>query len=72
MKSNILYVNYKDEAERSRLTEEYVSMGYYVTVVGDRIKVNSIHPKKKKDDKKGDKDERKVSRMPKRERSDRQ
>lgn len=63
MNKNIRYVTYKNEAERSRLIEEYASYGYYVTENGGRIVVNSKWPKKvdkkkgrpaKKFDKRGD------------------
>jgi hypothetical protein len=43
---NIRYVDYKNEAERSRLIEEYSMYGYYVTEADGRIVVNSKWPKK--------------------------
>lgn len=60
MNKNIRYINYKDEAERSRLIEEYQMYGYYVTESNGRILVNSKWPKKV--EKKGRDNKRKFSR----------
>ena len=48
MNKNIRYVNYKDEAERSRLITEYEMYGYYVKDENGRLIVNSKWPKKPK------------------------
>jgi hypothetical protein len=47
MNKNIRYVTFKTDAQRDALIEDYRIIGYYVTVEGDRIKVNSKHPVKK-------------------------
>lgn len=44
--SNILYVDFKNEAERSRLVEEYEMYGYHVSMEAGRIRVSSKHPAK--------------------------
>jgi hypothetical protein len=45
-KSNILYVDFKDEAERSRLVSEYEMYGYFVTTEAGRLRVSSKAPAK--------------------------
>lgn len=46
MKSNVRYVSYRDEAHRDQLVDEYRSMGYFVSVEDDRVRVSSKAPPK--------------------------